>query len=68
MHAPTIFHLGIVKHILRYLKGSIERGIVLAKNGHTQISGYCDSDWVGNMLDQKSTTGYCMFVGGNMVS
>jgi hypothetical protein len=68
MHSPTIFHLGIVKRILRYLKGSIGRGIVLAKNGHTQITGYSDSDWAGNALDRKSTTGFCMFVGGNVVS
>ncbi|PNX59385.1 putative copia-type protein, partial [Trifolium pratense] len=66
MHSPKIFHLGIVKRILRYLKGSIGRGIVLAKNGHTQITGYSDSDWAGNALDRKSTTGYCMFVGGNV--
>ena len=68
MHAPIILHLSIVKRILRYLKGSIGRGIVMAKNGHTQITGYSDSDWVGNAIDRKSTTGYCMFVGGNLVS
>jgi len=68
MHAPTIFHLSIVKRILCYLKGSIGRGIVMAKNGHTQITGYSDSDWAGNAIDRKSTTGYCMFVNGNLVS
>jgi hypothetical protein len=68
MHAPTILHLSIVKRILRYLKGSIGRGIVMAKNGHTQITGYSNSDWAGNAIDRKSTIGYCMFVGGNLVS
>lgn len=68
MHFPTSFHLGNIKCILRYLKGSIGRGIVLAKNGHTRITGYSDFDWAGNALDQKLTTGYCMFVGGNVVS
>lgn len=30
--------------------------------------GYCDADWVGNAIDCKSTTGYCTFVGENMVT
>ncbi|KAM1805256.1 hypothetical protein ACFX12_031030 [Malus domestica] len=29
--------------------------------------GYTDADWVGNSLDRKSTTGFCTFVGGNLV-
>lgn len=68
MHAPTIQHLGMIKRILRYLKGTIGRGIVMTHNGHTNIMGYTDSDWAGNALDRRSTTGYCMFVGGNLVS
>jgi hypothetical protein len=36
--------------------------------GHTQITRYSDSDWVSNVIDHKSTTGFCMFVGGNLVS
>jgi hypothetical protein len=37
-------------------------------NGHTNVIGYSDSDWAGNALDCRSTTGYCMFVSGNLVS
>ena len=37
-------------------------------NGHMNIIGYFDSDWAGNALDRRSTTSYCMFVGGNLVS
>jgi len=68
MHAPTVFHLCLVKQILRYLKGSAGRGIVMTNHGHTRITGYNDSDWAGNAIDRKSTTGFCMFVGGNPVS
>jgi hypothetical protein len=68
MHAPTVFHLCLVKRILRYLKGSAGRGIVMTNHGHTQITGYSDSDWAGNAINCKSTTGFCMFVGGNPVS
>nr|GEV16727.1 uncharacterized mitochondrial protein AtMg00810-like [Tanacetum cinerariifolium] len=30
--------------------------------------GYGDSDWASNSLDRQSTTGYCVFVCGNLVS
>jgi len=50
------------------LKGSIGRDIIMNNNGHTNIMGYSDSDWAGNAIDCRSTTGYCMFVGGNLVS
>ena len=68
MHAPTVHHLSMVKRILRYLKETIGRGIVMNRNNHTNVMGYTDSDWAGNQLDRRSTTGYCMFVGGNLVS
>ncbi|KAL6185283.1 hypothetical protein ACLB2K_041417 [Fragaria x ananassa] len=58
---------GTVKRILRYLKGTVSRGIAMQKHDHFQIIGYSDSDWAGNALDRKSTTGYCTFVGANHV-
>lgn len=68
MQSPTVEHLNLVKRILRYLKGSVGRGIIMKKNENTQIMGYCDADWAGNAIDRKSTTGYCTFVGGNLVT
>ncbi|XP_017192354.1 uncharacterized mitochondrial protein AtMg00810-like [Malus domestica] len=68
MHSPTIDHVNIVKQILHYLKGSIWRGILMQNNQSTSISGYIDVDSVGNAIDRNSTTGYCTFVGGNIVT
>ncbi|XP_062028859.1 uncharacterized mitochondrial protein AtMg00810-like [Rosa rugosa] len=68
MHSPTLAHLHIVKRILRYLKGSVGTGVLIKNNGNTQIMGYTDADWAGNSLDCKSTTGFCTFVGGNLVT
>ncbi|CAL2240436.1 unnamed protein product [Prunus armeniaca] len=68
MQSPTVKHLNLVKRILRYLKGSVGRDIIMKKNENTQIIGYCDADWAGNAIDRKSTTGYCTFVGGNLVT
>ncbi|XP_070679368.1 uncharacterized mitochondrial protein AtMg00810-like [Malus domestica] len=68
MHSSTLVHWEIVKRILRYLKGSMGKGILMKKNGSTHIMPYIDDDWAGNALDRKSTTGFCTFVGGNLVT
>ncbi|XP_024200110.1 uncharacterized mitochondrial protein AtMg00810-like [Rosa chinensis] len=67
MHSPTTHHPQIVKRILRYLKGTVDRVIVMKNNGHFNLVGYSDSDWAANAIDQKSITGYCTFIGGNLV-
>ncbi|XP_020242905.1 uncharacterized protein LOC109821122 [Asparagus officinalis] len=44
------------------------KGLIFRKNGHVNIEGYCDSDWASCADDRRSTSGYCIFVGGNLVS
>lgn len=36
--------------------------------GHLQIETYTDADWAGSVVDRRSTSGYCSFVGGNLVT
>lgn len=68
MHDPRTSHLDAVNRILRYLKSCPGKGILFSRNGHLSIEGYTDADWAGCLDDRKSTSGYCMFVGGNLVS
>ncbi|XP_019059139.1 PREDICTED: uncharacterized protein LOC109117059 isoform X2 [Tarenaya hassleriana] len=68
MHAPTTFHWQMVDRILKYLKGTPNKGLWMRRNKHTKIIAYCDADWAGDRSDRKSTTGYCTFVGGNLVT
>ena len=67
MHAPRTSHLEAVKHILRFIKSSPGKGIFYGSHGHLNIVGYLDANWAGSPDDRRSTTGYCTFVGGNIV-
>jgi hypothetical protein len=68
MHDPRTGHMEVVHRILRYLKGILGRGIWFRKNGHLNLVGYYDADWASSRDDRRSTSDYCVFVGGNLVS
>ena len=52
--------------IQRYIKPG--QGVLYENRGHTQVIGYCDADWVGSPANRRSTSGYCVFIGGNLIS
>src|ERR1039457_7403798 len=67
MHSPRTPHLEAINRILRYLKGNPGKGILMKNNNSNNICGYSDADWAGS-FDRKSTTGFCTFVVGNLVT
>ena len=68
MHAPRPTHFEVAYRILRYLKGSHEKGILFKRNNHFQIEVYTDADWVESATNRRSTSGFCSIVGGNLVT
>jgi hypothetical protein len=68
MHDPKTTHLEAVNRILRYLKGCPGKGLLYIKQGNLKVECYTDADWAGSLDDRRSTSGYCTFVGGNLVS
>ena len=44
----------VEKHVVRYLKGTVEYGLKYEVNKNINLKGYVDSDWVGNAIDRKS--------------
>ena len=56
---PRRVHLVAVKHILRYLKGTIDYGLKYDASQKFNLQGYVESNWVGSAADRKSTSGYC---------
>lgn len=62
MHAPTQDHMEVAYRILRYLKGCLGMGLLYKRHGHHRVKVYTDADWV------RSTSGYCSFIVGNLVT
>ncbi|PNY13664.1 receptor-like protein kinase [Trifolium pratense] len=52
----------------KYIKRSLGQGLVFTDRGNTNIIGYSDADWAGDASDRRSTSGYCVFIGGNLIS
>lgn len=67
MHHPSECHMDAIIRILGYLKSAPGKGLMFSKHNHVDVSGYTDADWVGCIIDRKSTSGYFTFLGGNLV-
>ncbi|XP_068730639.1 uncharacterized protein [Montipora capricornis] len=55
---PTKEHWVALKRILRYLKGTVNYGILFTCNVESECVGFSDADWAGDVNDRKSTSGY----------
>jgi hypothetical protein len=68
MHDPCTAHLDAVYRILRYLKSTPGKGILFSNHGHLRLEAFTDADWAGSVDDRRSTSGYCTFLGGNLIT
>ncbi|KAJ0727195.1 putative RNA-directed DNA polymerase [Helianthus annuus] len=80
MHAPTENHWTAVKRILRYLKGTTDLGLRIRHDSGSilhaftdvhwtnSVQAYSDSDWAGCPVDRRSTGGFAIYLGSNLVS
>lgn len=68
MHDPREPHLNHVKRIIRYLKGTIELGLHFHSSSPTSWTANSDTDWVGCPYTRRSISGYCIFLGDNLIS
>ncbi|KAJ0702566.1 putative RNA-directed DNA polymerase [Helianthus annuus] len=79
MHSPTDNHWSAVKRILRYLQGTGSYDLKIQRNSDSRlhaytdatfnsITAYFDADWAGCPDDRRSTGGYAIYLGSNLVS
>jgi hypothetical protein len=65
---PRRVHLVAAKHVMIYLKGTLDFGFSYNGDHDFRLIGYTDSDWAGSVWDRKSTSGCCFSPGSAMTS
>ena len=53
---PRRVHLIAVKHVMRYLKGTLEFGLCYSSDSELRLFGFTESDWAGSTADRKRTS------------
>jgi hypothetical protein len=61
-------HLVVAKHVMRYIKGTLDCGLSYEGDHDFTLSGYIVSDWAGSVSDRKSTSRCCFSLGSAMIS
>ena len=61
--SPTEDHWTAIKHVLRYVKGTLDYKLSFTKpEVDLELTGFWDADWAGSSEDRKSTSGHCFFL------
>ena len=64
MQAPTDEHIKAAEHLLRYIQGTKQLGLLLGgKGSNIELVGYSDSNWAADKDTRRSTTGYVFTIG-----
>ena len=52
---PRQIYLIVAKHVMRYLKGTIDLGLYYGRDYDYRLYGYTNSDWARSAADRKGT-------------
>jgi hypothetical protein len=58
----------LVKRILRYVQGTISLGLKIREDNSLRINAFSDADWPGCLVDRRSTGGFTVYLGSNLLS
>lgn len=68
MSAPQQAHLDAAIHILCYLKGTIDYGLIYKRDQPLKLTGYTDADWETCTDTRRSIGAYLFTVAGSPIS
>ncbi|KAL5809036.1 hypothetical protein ACOSQ3_029727 [Xanthoceras sorbifolium] len=66
--APTRRHWNGIKHIFRYLRGTIDLGLFYVSNNFSGLIGYADAGYLSDPHKARSQTGYVFTYNGTAIS
>jgi hypothetical protein len=58
----------VVKHVLLYLRGTMEYGLLYERNSEVRLASFTDVDWAICVEDRKSTSRCCFNIGSGIIS
>ncbi|PKU77531.1 Retrovirus-related Pol polyprotein from transposon TNT 1-94 [Dendrobium catenatum] len=67
MQNPTDHDFKALKRLLRYLNDTRSFGLPLT-TGSLELHSYSDADWASDSMDRKSISGFCSYLGPNLIS
>ncbi|KAL0463232.1 UNVERIFIED_CONTAM: Retrovirus-related Pol polyprotein from transposon RE1 [Sesamum latifolium] len=65
---PCENHWQTALHVVRYLKGTPTTGLFFPSSNSLRVQAYCDADWASCLDSRRSVTGFCVFLGGVLIS
>lgn len=69
MERPTVLHWNAAKRIFRYLKRTVNYGLVYTKESSNNIlSDYSDNDLAGEIDDRRSTGGMIFYLNESVIT
>ncbi|GKC22336.1 integrase [Tanacetum coccineum] len=61
--APKDTHMQAPLYLLKYLKGTISKGLFYPVQSQLEVTGFSDADSANCLMTRRSLTGYCIFLG-----
>lgn len=68
MHEPRTVHWQGAFHVLVYAKNNPGQGLIYERHDHLRVEAFSNSGYASDKGDGKSISGYCIYVGGNLVT
>lgn len=63
MQSPTDKHQEALKQLMRYLKSTVDYGILISPQTFLVFHAFSDGDWVGDPSDRVSATEFLLYLG-----
>ena len=68
MHTPREPHLAALRHVLKYVSGTLTQGILLNGAPKLVLQAFADADWAACPTTRRSITGYLVLLGQSPIS